>query len=96
MIQKNGSGLFNAVNDEGVSRFDWTEVILAEASRTGLIAQSPKVESVTSDFFKSMMPRPKDSRLDNGKLAEFLGHSLGSWRGGLRKMLAQEARPRLA
>jgi dTDP-4-dehydrorhamnose reductase len=95
MIQKNGSGLFHAVNDEGVSRFDWTEVILAEASRTGLIAQLPKVESVTSDFFKSTMPRPKDSRLDNGKLAKFLGHSLGSWRGGLRKMLAQEARPRL-
>jgi dTDP-4-dehydrorhamnose reductase len=47
---------------------------------------------VTSDFFKSPMRRPKVSILGNGKLTGLLGHPLGSWRGGLRKMLAQEAR----
>jgi len=92
LIQKGGSGLFHAVNDEGVSRFDWTVAILEEAKKLKLVPEQIKVEPVTSDFFKSTMRRPKRSILANGKLAGVLGHSLGSWRSGLRKMLAQEAR----
>lgn len=92
LIQKGGAGLFHAVNDEGVSRFDWTQGILDEAKQVGLISGQIAVEPVTSDFFKSTMPRPKTSILANGKLTALLGHPLGSWRSGLRKMLAQEAR----
>jgi dTDP-4-dehydrorhamnose reductase len=91
LVRKDGTGLFHAVNDEGVSRFDWTKAILEDAARAGLIPGGLSVEPVTSDFFKSSMKRPKNSVLANGKLAEFLGHTLGSWRSGLRKMLAQEA-----
>jgi dTDP-4-dehydrorhamnose reductase len=57
-----------------------------------LISQQIVVEPVTLDYFKSTMPRPKQSILANGKLAGLLGHPLGGWRAGLRKMLAQEAR----
>jgi dTDP-4-dehydrorhamnose reductase len=85
-------GLFHAVNDQGVSRFDWTRAILAEAAALNLVSKQILVEPVTSDFFKSTMPRPKNSILSNLKLAGTLGHSLGSWHVGLRKMLAQEAR----
>jgi dTDP-4-dehydrorhamnose reductase len=83
--------LFHAVNDEGVSRYDWTKVILEEATRVNLIKDEISVERVTTEFFKSPMRRPKDSVLSNDKLAKFLGRPLGSWRIGLRKMLAQAA-----
>jgi dTDP-4-dehydrorhamnose reductase len=84
--------LFHAVNDEGVSRFDWTCAILEDASRLDLIPNEVRVEPVTSDFFKSTMKRPQNSILANGKLTALVGHPLGAWRSGLRKMLAQEAR----
>lgn len=92
LIQTGGAGLFHAVNDEGVSRFDWTRAILQEAVQLGLVSGQIAVEPVTSDFFKSSMRRPLNSILSNGKLAAVLGRPLGSWRFGLRKMLAQEAR----
>jgi dTDP-4-dehydrorhamnose reductase len=91
LIHQGGSGLFHAVNDEGVSRFDWTRAILEEAKQLNLISQEIVVEPVMSDFFKSTMRRPKQSVLANGRLTALLGHPLGSWRAGLRKMLAQEA-----
>jgi dTDP-4-dehydrorhamnose reductase len=88
LIQQNARGLFHAVNDEAVNRFDWTKIILEEAAREKLISDQISLEPVTTDFFKSAMCRPKNSALSNGKLAKFLGQSLGSWRIGLRKMLA--------
>jgi dTDP-4-dehydrorhamnose reductase len=92
LIRTGVGGLFHAVNDEGVSRFDWTRAILDEAKGVDLVPTTVAVEPVTSDFFKSPMKRPKNSILANGKLAALLGHPLGSWRSGLRKMLASEAR----
>jgi dTDP-4-dehydrorhamnose reductase len=92
LVQKNAGGLFHAVNDEGVSRYDWTKVILEEATRENLTGGEIFVEPVTTEFFKSPMRRPKNSVLNNEKLSKFLGRPLGSWRDGLRKMLAQEAR----
>jgi dTDP-4-dehydrorhamnose reductase len=92
LIRQGGSGLFHAVNDQGVSRFEWTAGILAEAKQLKMIPEQIAVEPVTSDFFKSTMRRPKQSVLANGRLTARLGHPLGSWRIGLRKMLAQEAR----
>jgi dTDP-4-dehydrorhamnose reductase len=87
LIQKRGGGLFHAVNDEGVSRFDWTCGILEDAKGLGLVPAAIAVEPVTSDFFKSPMKRPKNSILANGKLTALLGHPLGSWRVGVRRML---------
>ncbi|MGH7951479.1 MAG: dTDP-4-dehydrorhamnose reductase [Limisphaerales bacterium] len=92
LVQKNANGLFHAVNDESVSRFDWTKIILAEAARENLIVGQISIEPVTTEFFKSPMRRPKNSVLSNKKLAKFLGRQPGSWRNGLQKMLAQEAR----
>ena len=92
LIGKGGRGLLHAVNDEGVCRFDWTRAILEEATRLALISDKIAVEPVTSDFFKSPMRRPQNSILANDQLAALLDRPLGSWRAGLRKMLAQEAR----
>jgi dTDP-4-dehydrorhamnose reductase len=88
LVRNGAGGLFHAVNDDGVSRFDWTRAILEEAKGLGLVPGTVAVEPVTSDFFKSPMKRPKNSILANGKLTALLGHPLGSWRSGLRKILA--------
>ena len=46
LLHSGASGLFHAVNDEGISRFDWTKSILAEAAKAGLISAEPPVEPV--------------------------------------------------
>lgn len=89
LLRTNAGGLFHAVNDEGVSRFDWAKIILEEAARAKLIATAPAVEPVLSSFFSSTMKRPDYTVMSNEKLSRQIGRPLGSWRGGLRKMLAQ-------
>ncbi len=89
LLRQNAAGLFHAVNDEGVSRFDWAKIILEEAMRAKLISAAPLVEPVLSSFFSSTMKRPDYTVMSNEKLSRQLGHPLGSWRIGLRKMLAQ-------
>jgi dTDP-4-dehydrorhamnose reductase len=89
LLRLNASGLFHAVNDEGVSRFDWAKIILEEAVREKLLPAAPAVEPVLSSFFSSTMKRPDYTVMDNAKLAKTLKRPMGSWRHGLRKMLAR-------
>ncbi|HWY31679.1 MAG TPA: dTDP-4-dehydrorhamnose reductase [Candidatus Acidoferrum sp.] len=89
LLQRGTTGLFHAVNDEGVSRYDWTISILEEAASRQLISSVPPVEPVLSSFFSATMRRPDYTVLSNRKLSGELGRPLGSWRAGLRKMLAQ-------
>jgi dTDP-4-dehydrorhamnose reductase len=89
LVRAGASGLYHAVNDDGLSRFDWAKGILEEACRAGLIADTPPLEPVLSSFFNSTMRRPDYTIMDNEKLARQLGRPPGSWRPGLRKMLAQ-------
>jgi len=89
LLRAGAGGLFHAVNDEGVSRFDWAKIILDEAVRAGLISSAPPVEPVLSSFFSSTMRRPDYTVMSNEKLSRQLGRPPGSWRAGLRKMLAQ-------
>ncbi len=89
LLQQDVAGLFHAVNDEGVSRYEWTRAILDEAAKQEMIAAAPPVEPVLSSFFNATMRRPDYTVMSNQKLAQQLGHPLGSWRPGLRKMLAQ-------
>ena len=91
LLRAGAGGLFHAVNDEGVSRYDWAKIILAEAVKAKLIATAPPVEPVLSSFFNSTMRRPDYTVMSNGKLSRQLGQPPGSWRDGLRKMLAQLA-----
>jgi len=89
LIRQEAGGLFHAVNDEGVSRFDWAKIILEEAAAAKLIPAVPPVEPVLSSFFNSTMRRPDYTVMSNEKLSRLLGRELGSWRSGLKKMLAQ-------
>lgn len=88
LLRQGANGLFHAVNDDGVSRFAWATAILEEAARAKLISTAPPVEPVLSAFFNSAMRRPDYTVMSNEKLSRRLGCSQGSWRVGLRKMLA--------
>ena len=92
LLRLDAGGLIHAVNDEGVSRFEWTQIILEEAVLAGLCSGAPPVEPVTTAFFNSTMRRPAYTVMSNKKLGGLLGHQIGSWRAGLRKMLAHESR----
>jgi len=89
LLQQGAEGLFHAVNDEGVSRYEWTKSILEEANRQQMIPAVRPVEPVLSSFFNATIHRPDYTVLSNRKLSRQLGRPLGSWRIGLRKMLAQ-------
>jgi len=89
LLRLGASGLLHAVNEEGVSRYDWTRIILDAAMRAGLLASVPPVEPVTSAFFNSTMRRPDYTVMSSEELLKRMGGQLGSWRPGLRKMLAQ-------
>lgn len=89
LVHAGASGLYHAVNDDGLSRCDWARSILDEALRAGLIPNAPQLEPVLSSFFNATMRRPDYTIMSNSKLSRQLGRELGSWRSGLRKMLAQ-------
>lgn len=89
LVRAGASGLFHAVNDEGLSRYDWAKSILAEAFHQQLIPSEPPVEPVLGSYFNTTMRRPDYTLMSNAKLTRELGRPLGSWRNGLRKMLAQ-------
>ena len=89
LVRLGTGGLFHAVNDDGVSRYDWAKIILDEAVNAKLLAAAPPIEPVLSAYFNSTMRRPDYTVLGNEKLAKCLGRPLGSWRPGLKKMLAQ-------
>lgn len=89
LIRGGSRGLYHAVNDEGLSRFDWTRSILEEAARAKLIPDLPPVEPALSSSFNAAMRRPDYTVMSNEKLSQQLGRGLGSWREGMRKMLAR-------
>jgi dTDP-4-dehydrorhamnose reductase len=89
LVHRGAAGLYHAVNDEGLSRFEWAKSILAEVARAGLIPSEPPIEPVSSSLFSTTMRRPDYTVLSNEKLSTELGRALGSWRPGLKKMLAR-------
>lgn len=95
LLRQQAGGLYHAVNDEGVSRYDWTRAILEAAVEGGLLSRAPAVEPVTTAFFNSAIRRSTYSWLDNARLTTALGHPLGTWRTGLKAMLGQPLWPEM-
>ena len=91
LLEGNCTGLLHAVNDDGLSRYEWTLAILAEAGKAGLLRSEIPVEPVLTDFFGPGIRRPQYTVLSNANLAAILGRRLGSWRAGLSQLLRQIA-----
>jgi dTDP-4-dehydrorhamnose reductase len=87
LIERGATGVWHAVNDDGMSRFEWTKIILEEAAHGGLGLPKTDVEPVTTAYFNPTMRRPEFTVLGNAKLSRFLGRPVGSWRPGLRTMV---------
>jgi dTDP-4-dehydrorhamnose reductase len=87
LVETGASGLFHAVNDGGLSRYDWALSIIQSARKLGILKSQPTVEPVFTSHFGASMRRPAYTVLSNQKAAQYLGHSLGSWRTGLEKLL---------
>lgn len=95
LLDLDASGLLHTVNDEGVSRWEWTIAILEEARRARLLAAVTEVERVTTDHFSPGMKRPNYTVLDNRNAAALLGCPLGTWRKGLAELLREPIWPKL-
>lgn len=89
LLHVHAHGLFHAVNDEGVSRYEWTLAILVAARSAEWLGKEIHVEPVLTASFGTTMKRPGYSILSNNKAAQTLGRRLGTWRRGLHEMLAQ-------
>lgn len=90
LIKRDATGLVHAVNDGGVSRLEWTRIILEEASaRLGI--PEVAVEPVTTAYFNPTIRRPAYTVMSNAKLTGLLGRKAGSWRPGLVEMLGRMA-----
>ena len=91
LVERRASGLLHAVNDEGLSRFEWTRAILDHARRVGVNLPGIDVEPVTTAYFNPTMRRPTYTVLSNAKVTSLLGRPLGSWRPGLEETLRKLA-----
>jgi dTDP-4-dehydrorhamnose reductase len=89
LLEKGSTGLVHAVNDDPLSRHEWTVAIVAEAEQEGLIRSRVAVDAVRTDFFGAGIRRPGYTVLSNAKAAAILRQPLDSWRPGLRQLLRQ-------
>jgi len=91
LVQKKATGLLHAVNDEPVSRHDWTVAILEELRRAGLRILTNAVIPVPGATFNSAINRPDYSVLNNTAMARLLGEKPGSWRVALGNLIRTHA-----
>lgn len=92
LAKRRATGIWHGVNSGQAS---WCE-LATEALQ--LVSSSCRVAPITSAEWPQKAQRPRNSRLDNGKLAEFLGKKPKPWPKALREYLfgAYEARQKEA
>ena len=87
LAQARVTGIWNAVNS-GVA--SWCEL----ASEAISLASAPcRIEPIPGSAWPQAAQRPKNSALDNSKLAEFLGEKPRPWPRALREYLFREHHP---
>jgi len=87
LVVEGATGLFHAVNDGALSRYQWAVDILASARDMGILTSPTPIEPVQTSHFGTSMRRPTYTVLSNEKLARALRRPLGSWRRGLEETL---------
>ncbi|HRT10512.1 MAG TPA: dTDP-4-dehydrorhamnose reductase, partial [Candidatus Paceibacterota bacterium] len=76
LIRGGAAGLFHVVNDEGLSRYEWTLEILAAAHAIGILPARVSVEAVETTAFGPAIRRPPYSVLSNHKASTLLNQPL--------------------
>ena len=83
------SGLYHLVAGGHVSWYDYARFVIDFARQAGIgIKVAPgAIEPVPTSAFPLPAPRPKNSRLDTGKLQDTFSLTLPHWQGGITRML---------
>lgn len=81
-------GVYHFAGTPDVSWFDFSNNIFKQATELGLLTQAPKTCGIPSSAYPTPAPRPRNSRLSNGKLEKLLGDLDCDWTKGVRESLA--------
>lgn len=84
--------LINAVPSGFVSWHGFANAILSCLSRQGYKIQTHNVKSISSNSINQPAQRPKNSKLDNQLLSEFMGEAIDSWDDFLQELVNQVMR----
>lgn len=80
-------GVYHYANYPYCSWFDFAKEIFDQATKKNLIAVEPTVDPVSSEQFASLVKRPQFSRLDCGKIDNYISGCLRDWRIELSNVL---------
>ena len=80
-------GVFHIAGTGWTSWHGLAEAVFAESARHG--GKRPAVEAISTVEFPTPAPRPADSRLDCGKLAQVFGVRLPEWRASLAETVQE-------
>lgn len=85
------SGLYHLVADGQTSWHSYAGFVIDVARQMGIeIKTAPQaIQPVPSSAFPLPAPRPKNSRLDTGKLQNTFGLNLPHWQKGITRMLTE-------
>ena len=84
-------GTFHYSTVPALSWCGFAQAIVAEAVAAGLLRQPPTVRPITSAEWPTGAPRPRNSRLDAGKLRRVYGIAAPGWRDHLASYLGSLA-----
>ncbi|HST02539.1 MAG TPA: dTDP-4-dehydrorhamnose reductase [Usitatibacter sp.] len=82
------SGLYHATAGGETSWFGFAQAIFAERARATPGFVAPKLSAITTAEYPTPAKRPAYSVLDNGRLRQAFGISLGDWREGLAEAIS--------
>lgn len=85
---KERSGLYHATAAGETTWFGFAQAIFDAWSRRSVGFKAPRLIAIASEDYPTPAPRPRNSRLDNARLAEGFGVRLPSWREGLAETLS--------
>ncbi len=79
-------GVYNCSNSGECSWYDFALAVFEVGVQSDLLANAPKVNSITTDQYPTPTARPAYSVLDGNKLETLLGKKMPHWRIGLAQV----------
>jgi dTDP-4-dehydrorhamnose reductase len=83
------SGVYHATGSGETTWFAFAQAILEEARERHPNAKLAAVEPIATAEYPTPAPRPKNSRLDCGKLERTFGWRMTEWRDSVRRVVAE-------
>ena len=80
-------GLYHYAGLPYVSWYEFSSVIFREALSVGLLARLPQVKPISSEDYVTAATRPKNSKLDSGKINTSFGIDSDDWQANLKVVI---------